>query len=46
VDQVVAALKTAGLGYTPPIIQGDRRILEIDPKAANMVPLFIFDRRV
>jgi predicted enzyme related to lactoylglutathione lyase len=46
VDKVVAALKTAGLGYTPPRIQDGRRILEIDPKAANMVPLFIFDRRV
>jgi glyoxalase/bleomycin resistance protein/dioxygenase superfamily protein len=45
VDEVVAALDRAALAHRPIRHEGDRRILEIDPKAANMVPLFIFDRR-
>ncbi len=45
VAQVAAALERAGV--QPPAIRTDagRRILAIDPKLANQVPLFIFDRR-
>ena len=45
VDSVATALKKAGVGYSPVRREGDRRILAVDPKAANMVPLMIFDRR-
>jgi hypothetical protein len=45
VDEVGAALDRAALARRPIRREGDRRILEVDPKAANMVPLFIFDRR-
>jgi hypothetical protein len=45
VDTLAAALDHAGLAHRPVFIEGDRRVLEVDPKAANMVPLFIFDRR-
>ena len=45
VDQVAAALDGAGLAYRMIRRGGDRRVLEVDPQAANMVPLFIFDRR-
>ena len=44
VDAVAAALDRAGLTHRPVRREADRRILEVDPKAANMVPLFIFDR--
>jgi len=45
VDEVVAALDQAALAHRPIRLEGDRRVIEVDPKAANMVPLFIFDRR-
>jgi Glyoxalase-like domain len=45
VDAVAAALDRAGLVGRPVRREGERRILEVDRKAANMVPLFIFDRR-
>jgi predicted enzyme related to lactoylglutathione lyase len=45
VDTVAAALDRAGLERRPVRREADRRILEVDPKAANMVTLFIFDRR-
>ena len=45
VEVVAAALDTAGLHHRPIRREGDRRVLEIDPSAANLVPLFIFDRR-
>ena len=45
VDEVGSALDRASLAHRPIRREGDRRILEVDPKAANMVPLFIFDRR-
>jgi len=44
VEAVAVALDRAGLARRPVHREGDRRILEVDPKAANMVPLFIFDR--
>jgi hypothetical protein len=44
-DQVVTALNAAGIGFSAPRLEHGRRILEVDSKAANMVPLVIFDRR-
>ena len=46
IGQVVAALKAAGIDTPPARIEGDRRVLALDPKIANEVPLFIFDRRI
>ncbi|HUN56635.1 MAG TPA: hypothetical protein VMU41_00850 [Candidatus Binataceae bacterium] len=45
VEPVAAALDTAGLHHRPIRRESDQRVLEIDPSAANLVPLFIFDRR-
>jgi predicted enzyme related to lactoylglutathione lyase len=45
VNTVAAALDRAGLAHCSVRREADRRVLEVDPKAANMVPLFIFDRR-
>ena len=45
VDQVVAKLKLAGLDAGAIRIESGRRILAVDPKLANNVPLFIFDRK-
>jgi predicted enzyme related to lactoylglutathione lyase len=45
VDMVAAALDRAGLERRPVRREGGWRVLEIDPKSANMTPLFIFDRR-
>jgi len=45
VDSVAASLTKVGVGCAPIRREGDRRILAVDPKAANMVPLMIFDRK-
>jgi len=45
VDQVVASLHRAGLSAGAIRIESGRRILAVDPKIANQVPLFIFDRK-
>jgi hypothetical protein len=45
VDQVVANFHMAGLDAGGIEIVSGRRILTIDPKFANQVPLFIFDRK-
>jgi hypothetical protein len=45
VDQIVAALHLAGLDAGAIRVESGRRILAIDPKLANQVPLFIFDRK-
>lgn len=45
VDQIAAALRNAKLDFAPVRIENGRRILAIDPKSANMVALYIFDRR-
>jgi hypothetical protein len=45
VDQVVANFHMAGLDAGTIEIESGRRILTIDPKFANQVPLFIFDRK-
>ena len=46
VDQVIADFRAAGLEAGAVRIESGRRILAIDPKLANQVPLFIFDRKV
>jgi predicted enzyme related to lactoylglutathione lyase len=45
VDMVEAALLRGGIPFTPAQRIGDRRVIAVDPKAANMTPLYIFDRR-
>src|ERR1039457_5825740 len=45
VDQVIADFRAAGLEAGAIRIESGRRILTIDPKQANQVPLFIFDRK-
>jgi hypothetical protein len=45
VDVAAAAFDRARLAHRPIRCDGDRRVLEVDPQAANMVSLFIFDRR-
>lgn len=45
VDQVIAEFRAAGLDAGAIRIESGRRILTIDPKLANQVPLFIFDRK-
>lgn len=45
VEQVAAALKRAGLESSPPKVDQGRRVLALDPKIANQVPLYIFDRK-
>lgn len=44
-DQVAAALASAGIKPSAIRVESGRRILAIDPKLANQVPLFIFDRK-
>jgi predicted enzyme related to lactoylglutathione lyase len=44
-DQVVAAFKKAGLAASAITKAAGRRVLAVDPKLANQVPLFIFDRK-
>jgi predicted enzyme related to lactoylglutathione lyase len=45
VDQVVANFHIAGLDAGAIEIEAGRRVLTVDPKFANQVPLFIFDRK-
>lgn len=45
VDLVAAALKKAGIDAGAPRRDSGRRVLAIDPKHANQVPLIIFDRK-
>lgn len=45
VDQVIADFRAAGLDAGAIRIESGRRILSLDPKLANQVPLFIFDRK-
>ena len=45
VGAVAAALKAAGIAHPPPKIDEGRRVLALDPKIANQVSLFIFDRK-
>jgi hypothetical protein len=45
VDRVIADFRAAGLEAGAIRKESGRRILAIDPKLANQVPLFIFDRK-
>jgi len=45
VEQVAGALKKAGIAAGAIAKDAGRRVLSIDPKFANQVPLYIFDRR-
>ena len=45
VDRVVAALNKAGVAAGAIKKEAGQRILAVDPKIANQVPLFIFDRK-
>jgi hypothetical protein len=44
VEKVSEKLKAANVAVSPIRVEGDRRIVEVNPRSANMVPLFIFDR--
>jgi len=44
-DQVVANFRLAGLSVGAIAIESGRRVLAVDPKFANQVPLFIFDHK-
>ncbi len=44
-DAVAAAFRNAGLESGVIRSENGRRIMAIDPKLANQVPLFIFDRK-
>ena len=44
-DEVVATLKKADLASGAIKTESGQRILALDPKIANQVPLFIFDRK-
>ena len=45
VDQVVASLHRAGIATGAVRKESGQRILAVDAKIANQVPLFIFDRK-
>ncbi|SRR5579875_898314 len=45
IDAVCAALTRKGYGFKPIRAANGRRIVEVEPKSANQVPLFIFDRK-
>jgi predicted enzyme related to lactoylglutathione lyase len=45
IEQVVAAFKKAGLAVGKITKEQGRRVFAVDPKIANQVPLFIFDRK-
>jgi ApbE superfamily uncharacterized protein (UPF0280 family) len=45
VEAVSVALGKAGYSFKPIRVDGSRRVLEVDAKSANQVPLFIFDRK-
>lgn len=45
VDEVGAALRAAGIQPPDVRVESGRRVLAIDPRLANQVPLFIFDRK-
>jgi hypothetical protein len=44
VEKVAEKLKAANVAVSPIRVEGDRRIVEVNPRSTNMVPLFIFDR--
>jgi hypothetical protein len=46
VEAVGAALTKAGYTFKPLRTIDSRRVLEVERKAANQVPLYIFDRKI
>jgi len=46
VESVAQALRESGIDPGPIKREQGRRILAVDPRHANQVPLFIFDRKV
>jgi glyoxalase/bleomycin resistance protein/dioxygenase superfamily protein len=44
VERIAEQVKQANVVVSPIRVEGNRRILAVDPGSANMVPLFIFDR--
>ena len=45
-EGVLAKFNKSGLDAGPIRKEAGRRVLTIDPKLANQVPLFIFDRKI
>jgi predicted enzyme related to lactoylglutathione lyase len=45
VQAVADALRKSGIEPSPIRIEQGRRVLALDPRLANQVPLFIFDRK-
>ncbi|MBV8775289.1 MAG: hypothetical protein JO166_23595 [Deltaproteobacteria bacterium] len=45
VGSVAEKMKQAKIAVSPIRVEGSRRILSVHPSSANMVPLFIFERR-
>jgi hypothetical protein len=45
VASVAEALRRAAVDFAPVRQEGARRVLAVNPSAANMVPLYIFDRK-
>ncbi|HVA80918.1 MAG TPA: VOC family protein [Candidatus Binataceae bacterium] len=45
-EAVAAAMLRAGLDPGAIRVESGRRVLAVDPKLANQVPLFIFDRKL
>jgi hypothetical protein len=44
VEKLSEELKAANITVSSVRVEGDRRFVEVSPRSANMVPLFIFDR--
>ena len=44
-ESVAQKMKQANIATSPIRVEGNRRVLAVHPGSANMVPLFIFDRR-
>jgi len=44
IEKVADRLKQASVAISPIRVEGERRVVAIDPGFANMVQLFIFDR--
>ena len=44
VEEVAQQLKAAQIAVSPIRLEGDRRLIEVNSRSANMVTLFIFDR--
>jgi extradiol dioxygenase family protein len=46
IESVAERLRQAGIEFAPIRHESDRRVLVVERKSSNQVPLFIFDRRV